>query len=291
MEDGVGERVLVTGATGKVGGALVRLLADAGRDVKAATRRPWAARERLGELADEVVELDYGRAETYDAAVEWADRLFVVAPPFHPRASDHMSSFVDWAVQAGVEHVVLLTAMGIETRDDLALRRLERLVEETGVAWTFLRPNIYMQNFQRGFLRREIQGEGTFHLPAGDARISLVDARDVAEVAARTLSGDRHVGRAYTLTGPEAVDHHRVAAILGQAAGRDIRYVPTEDDAMCQRLLDLGWPAGHADVVVEFFHSIRGDERARVTGDVEEVLEHQPRGLEAFAREYAETWR
>lgn len=285
----MGERVLVTGATGKVGGALVRLLADAGREVKAATRRPEAARERLRELA-EIVELDYARAATYDAAVEWADRLFVVAPPFDPRASDHLSSFVDWAVQAGVEHVVLLTAMGTEGRDDLALRRLERLVEKTGVAWTFLRPNVYMQNFHPGFLRREIQREGSFHLPAGDARVSLVDARDVAEVAASTLSGDGHAGRAYTLTGPQALDHHEVAGILGEAAGRDVRYVPTGDEAMRERLLELGWPAGHADVVVEFFHAIRSGERSRVSGDVEEVLGRAPRSLEDFARENAEAW-
>lgn len=284
------ETVLVTGATGKVGSALVGLLADRGVSVKAGTRRPERARPPLGDGV-EVVELDYGRAETYDAAVEWADRLFVVAPPFDPRASDHLASFVDWAVQAGVEHVVLLSAMGTGERDDLALRGVERLVESTGVAWTFLRPNVYMQNFHPGFLGREIRREGRFHLPAGEARVSLVDARDVAAVAARVLTGRDHAGRAYTLTGPEPLDHEGVAAILSEAAGRSIEYVPTDDDAMARRLAELGWPPDHAAVVVDFLRSIRRGERARVTDDVADLLDRPPRTFQEFAREHAEAWR
>ena len=284
------ETVLVTGATGKVGSALVGLLRGRGVAVKAGTRRPGRARERLGPDVD-TVELDYGRAETYDAAVEWADRLFVVAPPFDPRASEHLASFVDWAVQAGVDHVVLLSAMGAGERDDLALRGVERLVEGTGVDWTFLRPNVYMQNFHPGFLGREIRARGRFQLPAGDAPVSLVDARDVAAVAAEVLTGGRHAGRAYTLTGPEALDHYRVAAILSEVRGAPVEYVPIDDDAMRGRLVDVGWPADHADVVVDFHRSIRSDDRAAVTGEVEDLLGRPATSFRQFAEEHARAWR
>jgi len=150
------EKTLVTGATGTVGRELVARLVESGCEVKAATRRPGEARAALGGVA-EVVEMDYDATETWDAAVQWADRVFLVPPPFDPRSDERLVPFLDWAVQSGARHLVLLSAMGIEAREQLALRRIEQRIERTGVAWTFLRPNIYMQNFARGFVARSIR--------------------------------------------------------------------------------------------------------------------------------------
>ncbi|HEX9709071.1 MAG TPA: NmrA family NAD(P)-binding protein [Candidatus Thermoplasmatota archaeon] len=284
------ERILVTGATGKVGSGVARLLTARGVDVKAATRRPDRGRAVLGD-AVEVVEFDYDRAETYDGALEWVDRVFLVPPPFDPHASELLSSFLDWAIQAGARHLVSLSAIAIEERDDLALRRLERQIEETGVGYTFLRPNIYMQNFHPGFLGREICEEGAFHLPCGDARVSLVDAGDVAAVAAEVLTTEDHLARAYTLTGPEALDHDEVAGVLSEAAGRDIRYVRIDDDAMAERVAARGWPPDQVDVVVDFFRTLRSGARSRVTDDVERVLARPATRFADFAREHADAWR
>lgn len=286
------ERVLVTGATGKVGREVVRLLVEGGREVQAATRSPGQARELLGSDA-EVVEFDFDRAETYDGALQWADRVFVVPPPFDPHAYRTLASFLDWAVQAGSDHVVVLTGMGVEEREDLALRRVEHLVEETGVVHTFLRPNVYMQNFHPGFLSREIRGEGRFHLPSGDARVSLVDARDVGAVAARVLTeaAGGHDRRGYTLTGPAALDHHRIAELLSRASGREITYVPEEDREMAERLGELGWPPERVEVVLDFFGSIREGARAAVTSDVRDLLGRPATSFESFAEEHADAWR
>ena len=288
----MGERVLVTGATGKVGREVARRLLERDVAVKGATRSPDAA-QRLLPADVSVVEFDYELAATWDAVVEWADRIFVVPPPFDPYAYRTLSSFLDWAVQAGVVQVVVLTAMGVEDREELALRRVERLVQETGVAHTFLRPNVYMQNFHPGFVGREIRAEGRFHLPAGEARVSLVDARDVGAVAARVLTADAeaHHRRGYTLTGPEALDHHEIAAVLSRVAEREIEYVPDEDASMAARLRQAGWPQDRIDVVLEFFAVIRSGTRAAVTADVEELLGRPATGLEAFAREHADAWR
>jgi uncharacterized protein YbjT (DUF2867 family) len=284
------ERVLVTGATGKVGLEVVRRLLEAGRDVQAATRSPNRAREILDA---EVVEFDFDRAETYDGPIQWADRIFVVPPPFDPRAYATLSSFLDWAVQAGCDHVVVLTAMGVELREDLALRRVERLVEATGAAHTFLRPNVYMQNFHPGFLGREIREESRFHLPTEASRVSVVDARDVAAVAAHVLTSDagEHDGRGYTLTGPEALDHEEIARILSEAVGREILYVPEEDASMAERLAELGWPREQVDVVLDFFRSIRDGVRAAVTPDVRNLLGRPAISFRDFAGSHADAWR
>jgi uncharacterized protein YbjT (DUF2867 family) len=284
------EKILVTGATGKVGRELVRRLVDDGVEVKAGTRRPEVAAELFGE-AVEVVELDYDVTATWDGAVQWADRVFLVPPPFDPRGDERLVPFLDWAVQSGARHLVLLSAMGIEARERLALRRIEQRVERTGVDWTFLRPNIYMQNFARGFVARSIREDGVIRLPVNDAPVSFVDGRDVAAVSARVLEDDRHFGAEYTLTGPEALDHHQVAAVIAEAAGRPVRYEPVSESAVRGVLAGEGWPDGQADTFAGLMSAIREGRRSEVTGTVEQIGGAAPTTFEAFAREHAGAWR
>jgi uncharacterized protein YbjT (DUF2867 family) len=283
------EKILVTGATGKVGSALVGQLLDHGVEVKAATRTPGEPGSLSG--GAEVVELDYDATETWDGAVQWADRLFLVPPPFDPQADERLVPFLDWAVQSGTLHVVLLSAMGAEAREQMALRRIEQRIERTGVSWTFLRPNIYMQNFARGFVTRQIRETGRFRLPAGHAPVSFVDGRDVAAVAARILTGEDHFGQAYTLTGPAALDHFEAASLICAAAGRDVAYEPIEEEQMRVALLGAGWPLDQAETFSRLLATIREGHRAAVTDDVERILGRPPLDFAQFAAEYAEAWR
>lgn len=284
------EKILVTGATGKVGRELVKLLLADGVEVKAATRSPELAANLFGPGA-EVVELDYDVTATWDEAVQWADRVFLVPPPFDPRGDERLVPFLDWAVQSGARHVVLLSAMGIEARERLALRRTEQRVEQTGVEWTFLRPNIYMQNFARGFVARGIRDDGLIRLPVSDAPVSFVDGRDVAAVAARVLDGDAHFGRSYTLTGPEALDHDQVADAISRAAGREIRYEAISAAEMREILNQEGWPAEQADTFAGLLAAIREGRRSDVTGDVEAITGSAPTPFARFAAENADAWR
>lgn len=284
------EKILVTGATGKVGRELVRRLVHNGVDVKAGTRSP---RDAAADLADavEVVELDYDLTETWDAAVQWADRVFLVPAPLDPRADERLIPFLDWAVQSGSRHVVLLSAMGAEARQRMALRRIEQRIERTGVNWTFLRPNIYMQNFARGFIASQIRDDGAFRLPASDAAVSFVDSRDVAAVAAEVLDGDQHFGQAYTLTGPEPLRHEEAASIIADLTGRPVEYRPIEESEMRQALLDAGWTGDQADTFSRLLSAIREGQRAAVTDDVERLLGRTPTSFAEFARDHVAAWR
>ena len=284
------EKILVTGATGKVGSELVRVLADGGADVKAGTRRPELAEGLFGSDV-EVVELDYDVTSTWDGAVQWADRVFLVPPPFDPRGDERLVPFLDWAVQSGSEHLVLLSAMGIEAREQLALRRIEQRIERTGVSWTLLRPNIYMQNFARGFVARAIREEGAFRLPVAGAHVSFVDGRDVAAVAAEVLTTEDHYGEAYTLTGPEALEHRRVAEIISQVTGHPVRYEPIDEAAMRAMLSGAGWPEGRADTFAGLLAAIREGRRSAVTPDVSQLLGRPATSFQAFAREHVDDWR
>lgn len=283
------ENILVTGATGKVGRELVPRLLEAGAGVIAATYSPDKGRRLFGDEV-EVVELDYHRTDTWDGAVHWADRVFLVPAPFDPRAYDTLVPFLDWAVQSSTEHLVLLTAMTVERLDELALRKVEEHLAGTGIPHTLLRPNWLMQNFSEGYVQECVQRDGTFSLSAGDGKVSFVDVRDVADVAARVLTSEDWVGRSPVLTGPEALDHAEAAAVLSDVAGRTLEYHPVDGDAMRTILRERGRSEAEAEVILDLYGSMRDGWREDVTDDVERILGRPARTFRAFAEENAEVW-
>jgi uncharacterized protein YbjT (DUF2867 family) len=284
------ERILVTGATAPVGRELVRLLVEVGAEVKAGTRRPDRARS-LFDPSVEVAELDYNQPATFDGAVEWADRLFLQPPAFDADAHRTLVPLLDWAVQAGAEHVVTVSAMGMEVREDLPMRRLERHIASLGVEYTFLRPNFYMQTFGEGFLGERIRRTGTFRMPVRDARVSIVDGRDVAAVAARALTSSEHFGKAYTLTGPRALTHEEVARIISGVSGREVVFESCTDEEMLGWLIGAGWSRDVAGIVIAMYQSVRGGVRESVTPDIHTVLDRPACSFERFAQEHGHHWR
>jgi len=281
------EKILVTGATGKVGRELIPLLLHEGMEVRAGTRSPDRARELLGSDV-EVLELNYDWAATYDAALTWADRVFLVPPPFSPDAFEAMGSFIDWAVGAKVRHIVLLSGMGVP--QDVALRRVEAHLESQDVDHTVLRPNLYMQNFHPGFLWDDIRDAGRIRLPAGEGKVSLVDVRDVAEAAARVLTTGAHLGGVFTLTGGEALTLGEAAGVLAEASGRPVRYESVSDQEFRDLLEERGWRDAEVEVVLGLVRSIREGVRGSIHPDVEAVLGKSPRSFESYAREFARAW-
>jgi len=181
--------------------------------------------------------------------------------------------------------------MGMEVRDDLPLRRLERHVESLGVDFTFLRPNFYMQTFGEGFLGDRIRRTGRFSMPVEDAKVSVVDGRDVAAVAAVALTSDAHFGEAYTLTGPEALTHREIAALIEACSGQDVDYGPCSDEEMLGWLVGSGWNPEVAGVVIALYQSVRGGVREAVTADVLSILGRSAKTFGQFAEEHEDLWK
>lgn len=284
------ERILVTGATGKLGREIVRILHENGETVRAATRFPTEAAS-LFDDACEVVEMDYDSTETWDNAVQWVDRLFLMPPPFDPHAFETLAPFLDWAVASGVARVVLLSAMGVNRAPDLALHRLEQHLAGLGVSDTALRPNLYMQNLSSGLVLDSIRQEGRIEVCAPTGRVSFVDAADVARVAARALTQNAFDGITVTLTGAEAVGFEEIADRISAVAGRSITFDAVTPERMREILIAAHWPAASADVAVAMFESIERGEREPVTHDLPELLGHQPRSLDDFVTSNAAVWR
>ena len=231
--------ILITGATGQVGGALVAQLPG----VRALVRSPV-------ELAGaETVVGNFDDPALLRVALDGVDTLFLTGRDNPDQVAQHLR-VLDAAAAAGVQHVVKLSALGARADSPVALMRwhaaIEARLRNSDFAWTFLRPHLYMQNLLR--FAGDVLARGSLAAPMGETRFPLVDTRDVSTAAAVVLRDPAdHAGRGYALTGPAALDYHEVAAALGELVGRAVRYDPIAPRAFRDGLLEAGIPGWRAD--------------------------------------------
>lgn len=280
-------KILVLGATGAVGRSVVEALVARGADVRAASRRPAAAQSN-GRV--EVVPFDLEQPSTFAPALAGVERVFLISRPGDEHPEVPALPFLSAMRAARVQRVVNLSAIGVEHRPDFGLRKVEVALEGSGMAWTHLRPNFFFQVFSSGSLLRGIVARGEIRLPAADARLSFLDARDVGAVGAAALVDPGHEGRAYTLTGSEALDHAEVAAILSRAAARSITYVPIDEDEARIALAAAGFPPAWVERLIGFYRVVRSGAGAVISSAVSDVLGRPPNRLAAFAEEHVSLW-
>lgn len=236
--------VLVTGATGNTGRAVLDALAARGAPVRAMVRTE-ADRSRLP-AGVPVVAADFDDAASIAAALEGAGRAYLLTPSSE-RAEAQQQRFADLAAQAGVGHLVVLSQLAADEHSPVRFLRyhaaVEQHVRDLGIAYTFLRPNLFFQGLLA--VAGTISAQGRFYAPIGEAPVSAVDVRDIAAVAATTLTEAGHEGATYTLTGPAAITHAQIAAALTSALGRDITFI----DVPARRLRRQ--PAGHTAALAD----------------------------------------
>jgi uncharacterized protein YbjT (DUF2867 family) len=275
-------KILVLGATGTVGTPLVAQLLAAGEAVKAASRHatPVAGAEAVRfDLADET---------THGAAFEGVDRAFALLPTGHLEIEASLGRVIAAAAARRVK-LVLMSALGADADESLPYRRAEIALERSGTPHVILRPNWFADNFHSYWLAGIRQG--VIAVPAGEGRTSFIDARDIAASAAAVLRSDRFDGRAFNLTGPEALGYAEAAAILSAAAGRPIRYLAVEDAAFIDSLAGAGMPRDYASFIAAIFHPVREGWAAGVTPDVATLTGTAPRSLAAYAADHAARFR
>ena len=279
--------VLVTGATGAVGSAVVDELRERGAAVRAFVRDRARAAAVLGEDVELAVG-DFEDPASVRRALRGVERVFLACGNV-PGQVRHETSAIDAAAAAGVERIVKLSANGAAPGSPLAFwdwhGRIEQHLARSGVAAVVLRPDNYMTNLLAS--AEAIAQAGMLFAPAGRARVAMVDPRDVAAVAAVALTEDGHDGEGYVLTGPRAVTFDEIAAALSDATGHHVAFVDVDDAAARQGMLEGGLPGFLIDFLVALFCALRGGAHAVPTGTVRAVTGTEPRGIAAFAREHA----
>jgi uncharacterized protein YbjT (DUF2867 family) len=277
--------ILVTGPTGTVGSEVVRQLQAAGAKFRAAYHSTEKAEAARGAGIDAVA-IDLDRPETLAPAMTGVERLFLLSRGARNQFEQEVNA-LEAAKKAGVKHIVKLSVWGAAEEEfgfARVHRQVEKAIEESGIAFTLLRPCDFMQNMEK-YSRRTIQAHGTFFSATGDARVALVDVRDIAAVAVAALTEPGHERKAYSLTGPRAMTNDEIADQISSAAGRKIRYVDLSDADFRQGLLRAGMPEPFADMHIDLMRYYRSGKAATVTGDIRHVTGREATPFEQYARD------
>jgi uncharacterized protein YbjT (DUF2867 family) len=282
--------ILVTGATGTIGREVVRQLSAAGQTVRALVHSAAKTGDVQGPGVERAV-ADFGQREALRAALAGVDRLFLVSPADKPATiAAQEDPVVQEAKRAGVRHIVKLSVIGANMDRPIELgrwhREAEQVVEASGIPWTFLRPNFFMASFAV-YMGATIRTEGAFYAPAGDGRISMIDPVDIAACAVAAFADSSHQGRAYDLTGAEALSLTQAAERLSRACGKTIRYVDLPDDAYRGALLGAGLIPRFVDAYIQFWDIVKAGYAAAISPAVEQLTGSKPRTLDDWARDNA----
>lgn len=272
---------LILGATGTTGSELVRRLAAKGvRALRATHRKPAHADD---------VQLDLASGSGVREAFATARRSFLMCPPGFTNQDVLLGRAIEAAREARHERVVLMSAMGADADPSAPLRKAELALERSGLPFAILRPNWFMQNFHTFWLH-SIRTQGRIQLPVGTAKGSFLDARDTAACAAELLAGAAPLGSAWDLTGPEALDHDAVAALLTRACGRPIQYEDISPEAARAGLLAAGLPPDYAEFLLLILSFFKAGYSARVTDSVLRLSGRAPTTFEQYALDHRQFW-
>jgi uncharacterized protein YbjT (DUF2867 family) len=271
-------KILVLGATGNVGTPLVSQLVAAGEQVKAASRRATPV------AGAEAVRFDYTDPSTFNKAFEGVDRAYVMLPAGYVNVTDLLKPVIQAAAERSVK-VVMQSAIGVDADDSIPYRQVELFLERSGTPYVILRPNWFSDNFHTYWLAGIKLG--VIAVPAGDGKSSFIDVRDIAASAAAALTTTRFDGKAFNLTGPEALGYGEAAAILSAVTGREITYTAVDDATFIGLLTDAGVPHDYANFLASIYYPVREGWTAIVTADVETLTGRAPRSLQAYANDHA----
>jgi uncharacterized protein YbjT (DUF2867 family) len=289
--------VLVTGATGLVGGELVRRLSSRGARVRALVRNSESsnaakATELAGLPGVEIAEGDLALASTLAPAFRDVERAMLISSS-DAAMRDVQCNFIDAAAAAGLRHVVKLSGIIPELDSPFRFARMhgeiEEYLERSGVPFTHIRAGEFMHSYFRQV--PSIVKSGALRLPMADARIASIDVIDIAEVAAEVLTGSGHEGRIYPITGPESLSMSEVADKLSAATGLAIRYVDVSPDDFMAARIAAGAPPYNVEGLAELFAERRKGKEATVYATMETVFGRRPTSFDEFARRHAAIFR
>lgn len=283
--------ILVTGATGQIGKLVTQHLLDMSAPVRAFVRDE----KGLDSFQNASLEIAVGTFEdtkSIEKAVEGVDRLFLVARDNPEQVVQH-ENVIKVAERCGVKHIVKLSAFGASKDSPIELMRAhaetEEQLKESKMSWTFLRPQLYMQNLLR--FGEQVAENNSFSAPMGTDAFALVDIRDIAEVAAKVLKDGESTSKIYTLTGPSAATYEEIAQYLSDIFHQPVNYNPVAQEEFYQALIAEGNPSWRAYDLAYIAEAYPSDRKGHITNDINNLLNRPARSIQTFLSDYQETFQ
>jgi uncharacterized protein YbjT (DUF2867 family) len=277
----VQNQILVTAANGALGQAIVRAAEEAGLPVRQAVRHPERANPNV-----EAVRFDYADPRAITPALAGVSAVILMAPPLDSNAPAQLGPVVEAAKAAGVRHIVLISAFGVNHNEQAPLRVVEHLLIDSGVPFTILRPNFFMENFSQGSSASGIREQNAIYLAAGDGKTSFISVQDIATFVVTVLQQPL-TSREFDLTGPATLDHTEVARIISDVSGRAVVYHALTEEQMLAGARSHGMPEPAVAYLGGLYGVVRAGFAAGVSGDFETITGRKPMTFEAFARSTA----
>src|SRR5215469_2062253 len=276
--------ILITGASGNVGREVVKQALAVGLKIRATFQSPDIAARAPSGL--EGVIMDYAKPETIRPALHGVEKIFLVGPPVRDLPAME-ANLIKEVCEAGRKHIVKLSALGGRaSMFPSGHRDSEENIKASGLPYTFLRPNGFMQNLVN-YNAGTIRSQKAFYGCQGNGEVSVVDIRDIAAVAVIVLAATGHEGKSYTLTGPEALSNAQIAEKISRVAGLKISYVDLPPTELKKAILSTGVPEWSADALLDLQRLYREGKASLVTNDVERLIGRKPITFDQFARDYA----
>ena len=284
--------IFLTGATGAVGTHLVQNLASAGVAVKVLVRPGSMAADLHHMPHVQLVTGDLADPQSFETALEGIEKAFLLTNSSE-QAERLQLNFAQTAARAGVRHIVKLSQFAANESSPVRFlryhARVENAIRALGLTYSFLRPNLYMQGLLS--FKDYIKNKGEFFASIGAGRVSAVDVRDIAAVAAACLTETGHENKIYDITGPEALSHHQMAQVFSRILEKPVQFTDVTPGQMQGGLHAAGFPQWQASGLIEdYAHYARG-EAALVCNTVQAVTGKSAVSFEQFVSDYSAVFR
>jgi uncharacterized protein YbjT (DUF2867 family) len=282
--------ILITGASGTVGKTVLAEMVRTGAKCKAMYRSQAETAKAPAGAATAIG--DFTNRETLTAALNGVDSVYLVCSPI-PDLVQLENNMIDSCASAGVKHVVLNSALGAGDYPKSFPswhRQVENKLKSTPLTYTILRPNSFHQNVL-AFFAPSIRAEGAFYSSMGHARVSFIDVRDIAVVAAKALTSSGHAGKTYELNGPEALTYGQLAEKIAKQSGRPTKYVDIPVEAQRKAMLDQGMPVWQVDALLDLQAYYASGKGSSTDGLLQQLLGRAPITMDRFLSEFASEFR
>lgn len=282
--------ILVIGGTGKVGGELVKQLAQAGVKTRVLVRSAQKA-EAIHKLGLETAEGDVTQIATIEAALKGVEGLFLLTTA-NPNMGDIEIAVMDAAKKASVKKIVLLSAMGVSAQSPMTLGRQHAKAEDhlrnLGLAYTILQPTGFMQNIlgSAGSIK-----QGAIYSNFKDGQIAMIDARDIAAVALAALTKPGHEGKTYGITGGEAFSYYQLADKISALTGKKVSYVDVPSSEVVKAMTGFGAPEWLAKDLATLGEAFAAGYGAATTDVVEKATGKKPITIDQFLKDHVEAFK
>jgi uncharacterized protein YbjT (DUF2867 family) len=287
------KKILITGATGNVGGAVLNHLAPTNVNLRVLTRDEAKAQALRDRGVEDVLVGDFLKPETLGPALEGVSKVFLVTP-INPQQVPQATNVIRAAKESGNDpHIVRLSVHQASheapSRNSRQHAEVEDELASSGLPYTLLRPQSFMQNTL--IAAQTVASEGKIYQPFKDGKLGMIDVRDIGEVAGKVLTEEGHEGKVYTLTGPAAISFYEVAEALSEVLGKEVRYVNISIEDAKRAMLNRGFPEWRAEVLIEYAKAHSEGYSDFTTEDFEQLTGHPATSLKRFASNFEPLFR